>query len=177
MTPIRVTSDGVETISNGNVFAPFPFEVILPDDVEGRTPQAQLRIDNTSQEIIAVLRGLATPPVLTMQIVRSSQSRHRRARMDRPGVARVVHDVGAITGTLTVDDLATEEFPYVTFDGRFKGLWPSPVSAKSFARLVYIRADRCGRLMRSTGALGGPAAPCTLLFLISESLTSELWCP
>jgi len=28
------------------------------------------------------------------------------------------------TGTLTVDDLATEEFPYVTFDGRFKGLWP-----------------------------------------------------
>ena len=33
-------------------------------------------------------------------------------------------DVGAITGTLTVDDLATEEFPYVTFDGRFKGLWP-----------------------------------------------------
>jgi hypothetical protein len=27
-------------------------------------------------------------------------------------------------GTLTVDDLATEEFPYVTFDGRFKGLWP-----------------------------------------------------
>ena len=33
-------------------------------------------------------------------------------------------DIGAITGTLAVDDLATEEFPYVTFDGRFKGLWP-----------------------------------------------------
>ena len=39
--PVRVTSDGVETMSNGNVFAPMPFEVVLPDDVEGRTPQAQ----------------------------------------------------------------------------------------------------------------------------------------
>ena len=64
-SPIRVTSDGVETISNGNVFSPFPFEVTLPDDVEGRTPQAQLRIDNTSQEMIALLRGLTSPPVLT----------------------------------------------------------------------------------------------------------------
>ena len=33
-------------------------------------------------------------------------------------------DIASVTGTLTVDDLATEEFPYVTFDGRFKGLWP-----------------------------------------------------
>ena len=87
--PIRVTSDGVETMSNGNVFAPLPFEVTLPDDVEGRTPQAQLRIDNTSQEIVAILRGLATPPVLTIQIVRCEQPRRRRARMDRAGVAGV----------------------------------------------------------------------------------------
>src|SRR5512132_1584543 len=42
--PIRVTSDGVETLSQGNLFSPFPFEVTLPDDVEGRTPQAELRI-------------------------------------------------------------------------------------------------------------------------------------
>ena len=48
-TPIRVTSDGVVTVHNGNTFDPFPFEVTLPDDVEGRAPQAHLRIDNTSQ--------------------------------------------------------------------------------------------------------------------------------
>ena len=33
------------------------------------------------------------------------------------------YDIGAITGTLGVEDLA-RKVPYVTFDGRFKGLWP-----------------------------------------------------
>ena len=37
---------------------------------------------------------------------------------------RSTYDIGAITGTLTVEDLALEEFPYVTFDGHFTGLWP-----------------------------------------------------
>ena len=122
--PIRVTSDGVETMSNGNLFSPFPFEVTLPDDVEGRTPQAQLRIDNTTQEIIALLRGLTTPPVLTIQIVRSADPDVIEREWVGIEWRSSQYDVGVITGTLTVDDLATEEFPYVTFDGRFKGLWP-----------------------------------------------------
>jgi hypothetical protein len=123
-TPIRVTSDGVDTISQGNVFAPFPFEVTLPDDVEGRAPQALLKIDNTSLEVIALLRGLASPPVLTLQIVRSADPDVIEREWVDIEWRSSQYDVGAITGTLTVDDLATEEFPYVTFDGRFKGLWP-----------------------------------------------------
>jgi Domain of unknown function (DUF1833) len=121
--PIRVTSDGVETISQGNVFAPFPFEVTLPDDVEGRA-QALLKIDNTSLEVIALLRGLASPPVLTLQIVRSADPDVIEGEWVGIEWRSSQYDVGAITGTLTVDDLATEEFPCVTFDGRFKGLWP-----------------------------------------------------
>jgi hypothetical protein len=123
-TPIRVTSDGVQTLSNGNVFAPFPFEVTLPDDVEGRAPQAHLRIDNTSLEIIALLRGLTTPPLMTIQIVRSVDPDVIEREWLGIEWRSSSYDVGSITGTLTVDDLATEEFPYVTFDGRFKGLWP-----------------------------------------------------
>lgn len=122
--PIRVTSDGVETMSNGNVFAPMPFEVVLPDDVEGRTPQAQLRFDNTSQEIVAILRGLTTPPVMTIQVVRASNPDFVERQWTGLEWRASSIDIASVTGTLTVDDLATEEFPYVTFDGRFKGLWP-----------------------------------------------------
>jgi len=122
--PIRVTSDGVATTSNGEVFEAFPFEVTLPDDVEGRAPQARLRIDNTSQEIIALLRGLVTPPSLTIQIVRSTNPDVVEREWAGLEWRASSWDIGAITGTLAVDDLATEEFPYVTFDGRFKGLWP-----------------------------------------------------
>ena len=86
-TPIRVTSDGVVTVHNGNTFDPFPFEVTLPDDVEGRAPQAHLRIDNTSQEIIALLRGLVTPPSLTNGLWWRPGSRRRRrtGQLSPPG--------------------------------------------------------------------------------------------
>ena len=122
--PIRVTSDGVATTSNGEVFESFLFEVTLPDDVEGRAPQARLRIDNTSQEIIALLRGLVTPPSLAIQIVRSTNPDVVEREWAGLEWRASSWDIGAITGTLAVDDLATEEFPYVTFDGRFTGLWP-----------------------------------------------------
>lgn len=122
--PIRVTSDAVATTSNGHTFQPFPFEVTLPDDVEGRAPQAQLRIDNTSQEIIALLRGLTTPPSLTIQIVRSATPDVIEREWSGLEWRSSQYDIGAITGTLTIEDMALEEFPYITFDGRFKGLWP-----------------------------------------------------
>jgi Domain of unknown function (DUF1833) len=120
--PIRVTSDAVTTISNGNTYSPFPFEVTLPDDVEGRAPQARLRIDNTSQEIVAMLRGLTSP--LKIQIVRSAAP--DVVEREWLGLEWRVsqYDIGAITGILTIDDMALEEFPCVTFDGRFTGLWP-----------------------------------------------------
>lgn len=122
--PIRVTSDSVPTISQGNLFDPFPFMVTLPDDVEGRSPQAQLRIDNTDQQIISRLRGLPSPAMVTIQIVRASNPDVIEREWTDIQWISSDYDAGMITGSLSVDDLATEEFPYITFDGRFRGLWP-----------------------------------------------------
>lgn len=122
--PIMVTSDSVPTISQGNVFEPFPFIVTLPDDVEGRSPQAQIRIDNTSEQIIAKLRGLTSPATVTVQVVRASDPDVIEREWTEIEWVSSDYDVGTITGSLAVNDLSTEEFPYVTFDGRFKGLWP-----------------------------------------------------
>ncbi|QLH40842.1 MAG: DUF1833 family protein [Defluviicoccus sp.] len=122
--PLRFTSDGVATLSNGDTFTPFPFELTIPDDVEGRAPRAQLRIDNTSQDIIALLRGLTTPPTLDIRIVRAPTPDVVERSWSGLEWRTSTYDAGAITGTLGVDDLALEEFPYATFDGRFKGLWP-----------------------------------------------------
>lgn len=121
---IRVTSDGVPTMSGGFAYSPFPFDVILPDDVEGRPPQAQLRIDNTTQEIIALLRGLVSPPKLTVQIVRSVSPDVVEFQWIGLDWTVSSYDKSVITGTLTVNDLSREEFPYITFDGRWRGLWP-----------------------------------------------------
>jgi Domain of unknown function (DUF1833) len=123
-SPLRFTSDSVETVSNGVTFQPFWFDIVLPDDVEGRTPRAQLRIDNTSQEVVALLRGLTTPPAITLQVVRATAPDVVEREWAGLEWRSSAFDVGFITGTLTIDDLATEEFPYETYDGRFKALWP-----------------------------------------------------
>jgi hypothetical protein len=122
--PLRFSSDAVDTVSQGFIFSALPFAVVLPDDVEARAPQAQLRIDNTSQEIIAALRGLAEPLAVTLQIVRSGEpdlvEREWRGLEWRASS----YDLAFVSGGLSVEDMASEEFPYETFDGRFAGLWP-----------------------------------------------------
>jgi hypothetical protein len=121
---LRFSSDAVDTHSNGQTFQHFPFDLVLPDDVEGRTPQAQMRIDNTSQELVAMLRSLTTPPSLTIQIVRSADPNVIEREWSGLEWRSSTVDPAFITGTLTVEDMATEEFPYITFDGRFRALWP-----------------------------------------------------
>lgn len=122
--PIRVTSDAVATISGGQTYSPFPFQVTLPDDTEGRAPQAQITIDNTSKEIIAALRALTSPPTLTIRVVRASAPDVVEREWVGLEWSSSQYDIATITGTLTVDDLAREEFPPITFDAtRFPGLF------------------------------------------------------
>ena len=71
--PLRLTSDAVATLSNGASYEPFPFEVTLPDDAEGRAPRAQIRIDNTSQEIVmSISHRRRSPPATSSRRSRRS---------------------------------------------------------------------------------------------------------
>jgi hypothetical protein len=122
--PLRFTSDAVQTVSQGFIFAPMAFEITLPDDVEARAPRAQLRVDNTSQEIIAALRGLVEPLAVTLQIVRAGEPDVVEREWSGLEWRASSYDLAFVSGGLTVEDMAAEEFPYETFDGRFAGLWP-----------------------------------------------------
>lgn len=122
--PLRLTSDAVETVSQGFIFSPMSFAITLPDDVEARAPRAQLRIDNTSQEIIAALRGLIDPLAVTLQIVRAGDPDVIERQWAGLEWRATRYDLAFVSGGLGVEDMAAEEFPYETFDGRFAGLWP-----------------------------------------------------
>lgn len=123
-SPLRITTDAVNTISNGNTFLPYPVQIQLPDDIEGRTPQAQLVVDNTTKEIIAALRSLSSPATVTIQIVRSEDTDIVEREWSGLEWRNSTYDASAITGNLTIEDISREEFPYVSFDGRFNGLFP-----------------------------------------------------
>lgn len=122
--PLRFSSDAVDTVSQGHTFSPMPFRITLPDDVEARAPRAQLQVDNTSQEVIAALRGLVEPLAVTLQIVRSSAPDVVEREWQGLEWRASSYDVAAVSGALGVDDMASEEFPFETFDTRFPGLFP-----------------------------------------------------
>ncbi len=123
-TPIRFTSDNVNTVSNSNTFVPFPYNITLPDDTEGQIPEAQLVIDNTSTEIIAILRQLTSPPIITLQVVRSADTDYIERQWTGLEWRSTSHNPDTITGKLTVENLTTEEFPPLTFDESWDGLYP-----------------------------------------------------
>jgi len=54
---IRVTSDSVETVWNGDTYVPFPFELDeISDTSKGEVPQVQLRISNVTRAIEAYIQ-------------------------------------------------------------------------------------------------------------------------
>lgn len=59
-TPIRVINDTQPLVSRGQTFLACPFDVTLPDDVDGQIPQARLEVDNVGRELtqwLEVSRG------------------------------------------------------------------------------------------------------------------------
>jgi hypothetical protein len=49
--PVRVVRDTQDLVSNGETFIALPFEISLPDDIEGQLPRAPIRIDNIGREL------------------------------------------------------------------------------------------------------------------------------
>ena len=109
--PIRITSDAVTTTSNGFSFQPFPFEVTLPEDVEGGRRRRSCASTTPRRRSSALLRGLTTAPSLKIEIVRSATPNVIEREWSGLEWRSSQYDIGAITGMLTVDDLALEGVP------------------------------------------------------------------
>lgn len=121
--PIRVTSDEVDTQSRGESYVAFPFELTLPDDGE-RPPRARLVIDNVSREIVAAVRSIVGPPLVTMEIVRGSAPDDVEASFPFFRLINVGYDSLTVEGELVAEDLSREPFPEARFvPSRFPGLF------------------------------------------------------
>lgn len=113
--PIRVCSDSMDTVSRGNAYVAYPFELTLPDDDESRAPRARLVIDNVDRQIVATLRGLATSPVLTLEIVRTAAPDVVEAVFHDFRLRNVRYDSHVIEADLTIEDFTAEPYPAGSF--------------------------------------------------------------
>ena len=121
---IRVTSDGVDTVSNGNTFVAFPFEISLPDSrVEG-APRAKLTIDNVDRQIVQAVRDISTAADVTVDVVLASDPDTVEASFPDFKLRDVTFDALTVTGELTVEHFAGEPYPAAIFSpANFPGLF------------------------------------------------------
>lgn len=117
--PIRVTADPGDVmpsgakgiVSNEVEYIFYPFDLTLPNEDEEASPRAKLQIDNVTQEIVATLRSLNSPPRVSLQIVLASQPDIVEARLVDFQLRNVVYDVSLVTGDLTIEQFDLEPFP------------------------------------------------------------------
>lgn len=123
--PLRFTSDGVATTSNGEIFTPLAFRAVLPDRTQGRAPQATLRLDNVNKTLLEALRGLQTAPTVDLQVVRASDPDTVEDEYLGMTVTGTDDDPAFIDLTLALENLAEARFPPRVFDRSWEAVWES----------------------------------------------------
>jgi hypothetical protein len=122
--PIRVSSDGVDTVSNGNTFTAFPFRLCLPEDSDERPPRAKLQIDNVDRQIVLAVRSVTGPISVKMEIVLASDPDTVEASFPDFELRDVSYDALVVEGELSLESFLREPFPAGRFTpGDFAGIF------------------------------------------------------
>lgn len=123
-SPLRFSSDGVDTVSNGDTYVSFPFRISLPQESKDTIPSVQLEIDNVSREIVSTIRDIDSNPTLEMEIVLSSDTDTVIAGPFPFELRDVNYDALTVQGTLSNPALDETSFPTDSFDpANFPGLF------------------------------------------------------
>ncbi len=124
MTTIRVTSDGVDTVSNGDTYIAFPFEIMMPSEQSDQMAKVVLRIDNIDQTIIAEIRALTNEPTVSMSVVMASDPDTIEAGPFEFSLKGASYNQFTIEGNLSFEDILNEAFPADSFTpGNFPGIF------------------------------------------------------
>lgn len=133
-TPIYLSSDPTErvqedpllygTVSRGNTYYFLPFEWVPPEDGDDTPPVLRLRVANFDQNIIALLRSVTSPPVITGEIVCSTTPNTVEITFPEFDLVSMNYDDKIIEMSLAIDSLVTIPVPAGNFTPKaFGGLF------------------------------------------------------
>ena len=109
--PIRVCSNSADVVSRGDTFLAFPFEITLPDDVEGQGPRASLIIDAVDQSIVQAVRSIDSAPSVLMEVVLGSDTDTIEGTWPGFQMREVAYDVLTVSGQILQEDFLMEPYP------------------------------------------------------------------
>lgn len=118
VTPLRYTNNNENVVSGGDTYTAHPFEVTLADERDDAPPEIELVIDNVSQEPLATLRALATPPTVTIEIALASAPSTIEIGPIDSLLRGAQYDGFSIRGTLAFEPVLLEPYPGYVFDPR-----------------------------------------------------------
>jgi len=122
--PIRVSSDGVDTLSRGNTFIHFPFDIVFPNQTQENRPRGRLQIDNVDQTVITAIRSLNSPLTVDIEIVTSNDPDTVEVLFPQFTLENIDYDALTISAELGVENLFSEPYPAGSFDpARFPGIF------------------------------------------------------
>lgn len=124
--PLRFTNNTSDVTSNGDIYQAWPFDIVLPDQGDGKIPRAQIVFDAVDNNIILALRNLGSPPSISISIIDA----------DTPDIIEKTFSNMIVVGqayttdyrvslTLGMLDISRERAQNLRFDKvRFPGLFP-----------------------------------------------------
>jgi len=126
-TPVRVVNNTELVTSNGNVFQPFPFAVILPPDSEDLKIAAKISIFDAEREVIDNLRFVAGSRErikIELEVIAASDPDTILQSVSGLEIENVVYEAGRLDLEATINNLLTEGFPRDSFTpNNFPGIF------------------------------------------------------
>lgn len=113
--PIRVVNNHTDIVSRGNRYIGYPFDIVLPGEDPSRPQSASLRIDGVDGQIVSILRGLTSPPTVTLEVILASSPDLIEVAFEDLTLSSADWDATTITADLAYEDILNEPFPGDSF--------------------------------------------------------------
>jgi hypothetical protein len=123
---ISETADDVVygVVSNGQEYIFLPIEVTLPTEEEAQAPKCSITIHDVTRYIVPIIRNIAGPPKIKMELVLSKTPDNVEVVFDDFYINSFTYNSDTVSASLSMIDLEREPFPMHSFTPRyFPGLF------------------------------------------------------
>jgi hypothetical protein len=121
---LRAVMNGENIVSRGYTFYALPFDLVIPDDSPDKPPQATVTIDNVDRRLTALLESTVVAPTIDLEIIRASTPDVVEVGFYGMTLKQVKYNSLTVSGTMTYENIATEQYPAGTFSpSYFPGLF------------------------------------------------------